>query len=71
MRTLMFKAHFDGKCVTLDEPCDLRPGTPVIVAVIPTRAGLEGAEWKHAAAAGLARAYADDEPEYSPADIDS
>lgn len=29
----------------------------------------QSAQWSQAAAAGLARAYSDDEPEYSPADV--
>ena len=69
MTALILKAHFDGKTITLDEPCDLQPGTPVTVTVIPTKAELEKTEWTQAAAQGLARAYSEDEPEYTTKDI--
>lgn len=69
MGTVTLKAHYDGKHITLDEPYDLQPGTPVAVTVYPSQADLEKAEWLRTAAADLARAFGDDEPEYSVGDI--
>ena len=60
------KAHFDGERILLDEPFDLPANTPLVVTVLPAEAD---APWTLAAAAGLARAYADDEPDYSAADL--
>ena len=69
MPAVTLKAHFDGRHITLDEPYDLHPGTPLAVTVLPTQADLERAQWSQVAAAGLAHAYGDDEPEYTLADI--
>ena len=69
MTALILRAHFDGKHITLDEPCDLPPGTPVTVTVIPDQVELERAHWEKLASDGLARAYGDEEPEYTPKDI--
>jgi hypothetical protein len=69
MPSLTLKAHFDGTHIMLDEPYDLQPGTPIAVTVFPNQADLETAQWLRIASAGLARAYGDDEPEYTDADI--
>ncbi len=71
MTALSLKAHFDGQHITLDEPYELQPGTPVTVIVTPTQLDLEKADWADASAAGLARAYSDDEPEYTIGDVKS
>lgn len=63
------KAHFDGRHITLDEPYELQPGTPLAVTVLPAPADWDRAQWSRVAAEGLARAYGDDEPEYTSADI--
>jgi len=69
MGTVTLKAHFDGKHITLDEPYDLPPGTPVAVTVFPSQTDLAKAEWLRAATASLSRAYGDDEPQYNAGDI--
>ena len=69
MPTLIFKAHFDGERILLDEPFDLPPNTPLMVTVLAPEVESERAEWARIAAAGLARAYGDNEPEYSVADV--
>jgi hypothetical protein len=69
MTVLTLKAHFDGKTVTLDEPHDLQPGTPVTVTILPTTSDFEKSDWLQAATDGLALAYCDDEPEYTLQDI--
>jgi hypothetical protein len=70
MPTISLRAHFDGQRIHLDEPYELPTGAPLLVTVLSTTVGdstLTG--WAGMAAAGLARAYGDDEPEYSSADI--
>ena len=71
MSALTLKAHFDGQHITLDEPYDLPPGTPLTVTVLSTSALLdpERAEWMSTASASLAAAYGDDEPQYTLADL--
>ncbi len=59
---LEIRGHFDGETVVLDEPFDLKPNTQVIVKVLSDD---EKADWLDLGKKSLARAYADDEPEYS------
>src|SRR5439155_4184854 len=61
------KAHFDGHGIVLDEPFELSTGTPLIVTVLSGMSDAERAAWAQVAAAGLARAYSDTEPEYTKA----
>ena len=59
---LEIRGHFDGEHVLLDEPCELKPNTKVIVSVLQDD---DDADWYLLGKKSLARAYADDEPEYS------
>lgn len=59
---LEIRGHFDGTQVLLDEPCDLKPNTKVIITVVEDN---EDADWYLLGKKSLARAYADDEPEIS------
>lgn len=60
------KAHFDGTAIVLDEPCDLPPCTPLLVLVAKEETEEEErTAWLQMSAAGLARAYGDNEPDYS------
>ena len=59
---LEIRGHFDGETIVLDEPFDLKPNTQVIVKVLPDD---ETTDWLTLGKKSLARAYADDEPEYS------
>ena len=63
------RAHYDGERILLDEPVELPPNASLMVTVLPSADGSESAQWAHAAAVGLARAYSDEEPEYSIADV--
>ena len=66
MSVITPKAHYDGKQVCLDEPIDLAPNTPMLVNVARSDAqGADRAEWFALAKAAFARAYGDDEPDYS------
>jgi len=69
MTGLTLKAHFDGKHITLDEPFELRPGAPLAVTVLADPTDPEALDWLRAASGGLARAYSDDEPEYTSKDV--
>ncbi len=70
MSAITLKAHFDGKHICLDEPSDLAPNTPVLVVVPqPDEEAKDRAEWFALARAAFARAYGDDEPDYSDAKV--
>jgi hypothetical protein len=63
MSVITLKAHYDGKRICLDEPIDLAPNTPVLVTIAqPDAEVADRAEC-------FARAYGDDEPDYSNAVI--
>ena len=59
---LEIRGHFDGTQVLFDEPCELKPNTKVIITVVEDD---EDADWYFLGKKSFARAYADDEPEYS------
>ena len=69
MPAVTLKAHFNGKQIVLDEPFDLPPDAPLMVTVLAKEESFEDAQWCGLTAAALARAYGDDEPDYSIADI--
>lgn len=69
MPTVTLRDHYDGDRILLDEPFELPPNASLMVTVLPSTEGSESAQWAWAAAVGLARAYSDDEPEYSIADV--
>jgi hypothetical protein len=69
MPAITLKAHFNGKQIVLDEPFDLRPHSSLMVTVLPKEDAAEDAHWHSLAADALARAYADDEPDYSAEDV--
>ena len=60
------RAHFDGEHIQLDEPCQLKADTQLLVTVLPaTITDAEREAWLRLSLQGLTRAYADDEPTYS------
>jgi len=61
-------AHYDGQQVRLDEEVALAPNTRLIVTVLED-ADVERDEFLRLAANGLARAYDENEVEYSEADL--
>ena len=69
MPAVTLKAHFDGKQIVLDEPFDMPPDSSLMVTVMPKADATEDAQWHVLAAGALARAYGQDEPDYSAADI--
>ena len=70
MPSVSLKAHYDGDRIQLDEPFDLPRNAPLLVTVLPV-AGGDGdrVAWLEASKEALARAFADNEPEYTMADI--
>ncbi len=60
------RAHYDGKQVRLDEPCQLTPDTKLLVVVVPSQPTDGGSEdWTLLSLQGLEAAYGEQEPEYS------
>ncbi|MHB0980484.1 MAG: hypothetical protein ACYC5Q_10535 [Thermoleophilia bacterium] len=74
MITLTLRAHYDGEHIVLDEPYDLPTNAPLAVTVLAPAPSehdreRERASWAALSAQSLARAYGDDEPEYTVADL--
>ena len=70
MPAISLKAHFDGKAIQLDEPYELPRDAPLLVTILaPANGDSTIPGWTELGANGLARAYGDDEPEYSAADV--
>jgi len=66
MSAISLKAHFDGRQICLDEPFDLQPDAKLIVTVVPANSLAEERQaWLAASQAGFARAFGEDEPDYS------
>jgi hypothetical protein len=63
---IRLRAHYDGEKIILDEPFELEPETELIVTIVqPGGLGEEHDDWLRLSMSGLARAYGDDEPEYT------
>ena len=67
MSTAILKAHYDGEHIVLDEPFELPANASLMVTILAPDA--ERSEWAGLGAQSLARAYGDDEPEYTAADL--
>ncbi len=68
MNTVTLRAHFDGEQIRLDEPYELPPDAPLLIMVLPLDVIGDAEErdaWMLGAEQALARAYSDDEPEYT------
>jgi hypothetical protein len=66
MSSVILKAHFDGKNICLDDPYPMKPDTQLLVTVVSSDStDAERQAWLAASQASLARAYSDDEPDYS------
>ncbi len=74
MPSVILKAHFDGERIVLDEPFEFSVNARLAVTVLPSIESDSDAErdaWSTLGIANLSRAYGDDEPEYSIADVTS
>jgi hypothetical protein len=69
MPTVSLRAHYDGERIQLDEPFDLPPDVPLLVTVLVPDADNDRDAWIATSRQALARAYGDDEPVYTPADV--
>jgi hypothetical protein len=65
MPTVSLKAHYDGKSIQLDEPFDLPANARLMVTLLPPVADTDREDWSMLSAENLARAYGEDDPEYS------
>jgi len=64
---LTLTAHYDGIAIRLDEPFDLPVNARLLVTVLPSAELNERVAWTALAYKSLARAYDDEEPDYSDA----
>ncbi|MHB1344129.1 MAG: hypothetical protein ACYCX3_07195 [Thermoleophilia bacterium] len=76
MITYTLRAHYDGEHIVLDEPFELPTNAPLTVIVLAPAPSehdreRERASWAALSAQSLARAYGDEEPEYTVADLRS
>ena len=67
MKTIALSAHYDGKKIDLDEPFPLPENAHLVVIVLPQDD--ERHDWLWLSVQQLARAYNDNEPEYTEADL--
>lgn len=67
MKTVALSAHFDGEKVQFDEPCQLEPNTRLMIVVLPP--DNEQQAWSRFSAMQLAKAYGENEPLYTTADL--
>lgn len=67
MKAVALTAHFDGEKVQLDEPFQLDPNARLVVVVLPPDD--ERHAWSRFSSGQLAKAYGDNEPEYTAADL--
>jgi hypothetical protein len=67
MKPVALTAHFDGEKVQFDEPCKLDVNARLVVVVLPPED--ERHAWSQFSSSQLAKAYGDNEPEYTAADL--
>lgn len=66
MKTVTLTAHFDGEQIRLDEPFPLSSDTQLLVTILPPKAtDADRDAWTQLSISNLARAYTDDEPDYT------
>ena len=66
MKTVTLTAHVNGDSIQLDEPFALPADARLLVTILPeSLPDAERQQWYALSKAGLARAYSDDEPDYS------
>jgi hypothetical protein len=69
MPAVTLKAHYDGERILLDEPFEIPTNAPLTVTVLSSSVAERGDDGLSAARGGLARAYGDTEPTYTPGDV--
>jgi len=69
MPSVSLRAHFDGTAIRLDEPYELPKDAKLIVTVLASPLDAEREAWFQFSSQGLNRAYGENEPEYTDADL--
>ena len=69
MPSITLKSHYDGRSLLLDEPYELPTNAQTLVTVVTPAPGVERKQWTSLGGEGIARAYGDNEPEYSLDDV--
>jgi len=70
MPSVSLKAHYDGERIQLDEPFELPRNVPLLVTVLSaSEQDSDRIGWIAVSTDALARAFTEDEPDYTPADI--
>jgi len=69
MPSITLSAHFDGHAIVLDEPFEFPNNAQLLVTVVAPATDFDRDPWVNLGGAGLAGAYGDDDPEYTPADV--
>lgn len=67
MKPVALTAHFDGEKVQFDEPCQIDANARLVVVVLPPDD--ERHAWSRFSAGQLAKAYGENEPEYTATDL--
>jgi hypothetical protein len=72
MHAITLPAKCINRQIVLSEPMEISENSDLLVTILPTAGGTEGfshfrQDWAGIGATGLALAYSDDEPEYTPA----
>lgn len=68
MSVITLNAHYDGKQICLDEPFEIPPDAKLFMTVVPaTDDASHLGDWYELGRRSLARAYDDNEPDYSHA----
>jgi hypothetical protein len=68
VNAITLNAHYDGERILLDEPYELPVNAPLLVTIVSPELSEERDRWARFAAQSLARAYSDNEPEYTIGD---
>ena len=70
MPAISLKAHYDGSSIQLDEPYELPLHAQLLVTILPAEGGdIDLFGWHELSAQSLARAYGENEPEYTEEDV--
>jgi len=69
MPSITLKSHYDGRSILLDESYELPPKAQALVTVVAPTPGVDRKQWASLGGEGIARAYGENEPEYSLDDV--
>jgi len=70
MPSVSLKAHYDGERIQLDEPFELPRNVPLLVTVLSaSERDDDRIAWFAVSTGALSRAFTEDEPDYTLADV--